>query len=497
MDRDNNIRGSFKMRNLYKAKYVLAAVLSLSLVTHSSLASAQVKDALESHFSSKGSLVSVQGPNSYSTATRNIVGIGSVQVRIPQSGVNPVSVRAPKASAGCGGIDIFSGGFSFINGDQIEELFRNVIQNAKGFAFSLALKIFSTLVSAIGEEFMDTLNKVNGININSCEVATASVGIAVDNISKGITGKCNTFSEELGLSDDRVESNEHCINEDRIEDLFGTDAFNNLFFDDVDPGQSQTDAKREALESTPIKNYAWMATKDVPVFGSSVEMREFLMTLTGTFIVRTDNGRTTTEPIPGEDIDAVMTVLMDGGELDIYKCDEPVHCLRPSKTGKVTIGPDESYTGLVAGLMSSIYDKTSGTNVSGESLELNEEEIRFIDTTPFPVQQAALQFVQAEQAVGKQHLTKYAPIVAAAEVLDFMNSLHESVRGLSTNITQAEQSTYKTWREELSHNIDELGRKRVDEQGKILSYSSILDEIKDARSINAATLLRYAQPSEG
>ncbi len=45
----------------------------------------------------------------------------------------------PSFSAGCGGIDLFGGSFSFINMNQFVDLMRAVASNAAGYAFQLAI----------------------------------------------------------------------------------------------------------------------------------------------------------------------------------------------------------------------------------------------------------------------------------------------------------------------------------------------------------------------
>lgn len=52
---------------------------------------------------------------------------------------NLVSFTPPSWKAGCGGVDMFGGSFSFINAEQLVTMMRAVAANAKGYAFQLAL----------------------------------------------------------------------------------------------------------------------------------------------------------------------------------------------------------------------------------------------------------------------------------------------------------------------------------------------------------------------
>ena len=63
---------------------------------------------------------------------------GSVNIRAPVQAVTLVSFDAPRLTAGCGGVDLYGGSFSFINGQELTAVFRQVAANAGGLAFKAA-----------------------------------------------------------------------------------------------------------------------------------------------------------------------------------------------------------------------------------------------------------------------------------------------------------------------------------------------------------------------
>jgi conjugative transfer pilus assembly protein TraH len=83
---------------------------------------------------------------------------------------------AARARAGCGGIDIFAGSFSFINASEIVAMLKAVANNAVGFAFSLAIDTVCPECSKIMQEFSQKAQLMNNLNINSCELAQGLVG---------------------------------------------------------------------------------------------------------------------------------------------------------------------------------------------------------------------------------------------------------------------------------------------------------------------------------
>ncbi|WP_196491739.1 conjugal transfer protein TraH, partial [Erythrobacter donghaensis] len=78
---------------------------------------------------------------------------GNVWTRFPQKTTNIANLQLPRARAGCGGIDIFAGSFSFINASEIVAMLKAVANNAVGFAFSLAIDTVCPECSKIMQEF--------------------------------------------------------------------------------------------------------------------------------------------------------------------------------------------------------------------------------------------------------------------------------------------------------------------------------------------------------
>ena len=76
--------------------------------------------------------------------------------RTPIRSVNVVSFDPPRFAAGCGGIDMYMGSFSFINGDQIVATLRAIGQNAKGLLFKMAIDVINNFLV---EQFHSSLKK--------------------------------------------------------------------------------------------------------------------------------------------------------------------------------------------------------------------------------------------------------------------------------------------------------------------------------------------------
>ena len=72
--------------------------------------------------------------------TMNLYTGGSLFMRMPKRTYQLATVTPPSWNAGCGGIDLFAGGFSYINKEQFVAMLRNIGSNALGYGFKLAIQ---------------------------------------------------------------------------------------------------------------------------------------------------------------------------------------------------------------------------------------------------------------------------------------------------------------------------------------------------------------------
>ena len=95
------------------------AVLGAASMVPVDIARADVAGAMNSFFQDAGGAANVTGPSAYQGQTAGYYSMGNVWTRFPQKSVQPFNLQMPKVSAGCGGIDLFTGSFSFINASEI------------------------------------------------------------------------------------------------------------------------------------------------------------------------------------------------------------------------------------------------------------------------------------------------------------------------------------------------------------------------------------------
>ena len=125
-------------------------------------------------------LINVTDPTAHLGQRRGVLDGGSVVTRARIMNESLIQVVPPSLSAGCGGIDLFAGSFSFINADQFQDLLRAIAANAAGYAFEVALQnMCKTCADTMNylQKVVQALNQGLG---NSCQLAKGLVNAGAD-----------------------------------------------------------------------------------------------------------------------------------------------------------------------------------------------------------------------------------------------------------------------------------------------------------------------------
>jgi len=170
---------------------MMTAMLKLIIVTFliasSPGASAGIMADLNTMFMSNST-----APTTISTQDRVGVFGGSFIMRTPIQSANVVSFDPPRLDAGCGGVDLYLGSFTFINSQQLVTLFRQVAANAVGLAFKAAIDAISPSLGKLLTEFQTLLQKMNNLAKNSCNMAHLLTDGADKELASAIGGDAMT-----------------------------------------------------------------------------------------------------------------------------------------------------------------------------------------------------------------------------------------------------------------------------------------------------------------
>jgi len=141
-------------------------VITALILTTPLVASAGIMADLNAMFMSNSTAATT-----ISTSDRVGVFGGSFMMRAPVKSTNIVTFDPPRLDAGCGGVDLYMGSFTFINSQQLVALFRAVAANAVGLAFKAAIDAISPSLGKLLTEFQTLLQKMNNLAKNSCNLA--------------------------------------------------------------------------------------------------------------------------------------------------------------------------------------------------------------------------------------------------------------------------------------------------------------------------------------
>lgn len=127
-------------------------------------------------------------PSYYEGSKRGYYTGGSFSARWPNSNDFLVSASLPKLKSGCGGIDMFMGGFSFMNTDYLVQKLQNILAAAPAAAFDIALKTLAPQVADTINTLEAIVDRLNGLQLNDCKAAKALVATAASPFSSVMNG---------------------------------------------------------------------------------------------------------------------------------------------------------------------------------------------------------------------------------------------------------------------------------------------------------------------
>lgn len=306
-------------------KRLMAAAVA---ATFSLPSSASVQTQMQGWFNEMGAYGNVSGPQVVSGQTGTSYTGGSMYARTPVRNYSLANVAPPSVRAGCGGIDLFAGSFSFINAEQFTALLRNVANNAIGHAFMLAVDAVSPELGNLLKYLQDQAAKLNGMNLNSCQMAeglVTAVGSAISD-KKEQSSAQGTGSTLSNLWSDSFES--------------------------YDKWRASNSAKKSARDAAASKdsnlaeilkpgNVVWKALQKTSV---PDDLRELMMSMVGTIIIKppgdstnTSGSQTKWEYVKGTGIkftDFIGKVEASAtNDLSLLKCGADYDCMNPGITG--------------------------------------------------------------------------------------------------------------------------------------------------------------------
>jgi conjugative transfer pilus assembly protein TraH len=111
------------------------------------------------------------GAGSFESQKRDFYTAGEFEGRWHLENDAPLTFSPPRLKVGCGGIDAFMGGMSFLNANYLVQKAERILQAAPYFAFDLALDEYCKECKAIKDFSEHMTNLLNSIQVNDCRLS--------------------------------------------------------------------------------------------------------------------------------------------------------------------------------------------------------------------------------------------------------------------------------------------------------------------------------------
>lgn len=402
--------------------YLLKRVLVLLMLGACLPAGADVASDMTSFFNSMGFDANVTPGGAYQGQTAGYYTGGSVFARTPVRNYNLASIQFPSYRAGCGGIDLFTGGFSFINSDQLVAMMKNIGSNAVGLAFQIALSTISPKLSQKLQDFQDMANKINNTNLNSCSAAADLLSGIVPKTKQSQASLCQAMGNSTGYFSDYAQAREECGSGGQTSSVTAAAQNNPQWKDMLATG-----------------NIAWRAlTKVVGPSGgtlndSDVQLAEMMMSLTGTIIMQPpadDNSPVDPQMKPPTiQTDADLKSFLYGGSITIYQCDTTTEfgCLSPTTT-TVTLNQNTAFAARVKSMLDDIVTRMQTDHA------LSGEELALLNDTSMPIYKMLNVAVAYSPSSAQSWADNYSEMISVDILYKYLRSLQEEISYGANNL---------------------------------------------------------------
>ena len=448
-----------------RARFAAAAVL-LGLCA---VARADIQSGLDRMF-----MVTGQEPAVYESQRRGGVTMGTFRVRAPITSINVVNLTAPEIRAGCGGIDVYGGSFTFINTDQFRQILRQIGANALGYAFKLALATMCQECDKILTGLQDMMNAFTRMNVDSCRWAQGLVNDTLK--ATGLSAEVKGMSDASAVGDAEGWM-------DGVIAAFG------------EPGKWLKNGDPEGADPTKPEfgNITWNTLRIADVQGlfgyeaGTLKHHEVLLNIAGSVIIRAP---TDAELAGGDrgDVSAPLEPKLTFNELKrgkmpslvvgqdanaMWQCDTEERCLNPTVLDEWDFEGTDAW---VRERLTTIAEHMRSPSTAGSPHD--PADIQFLGSVPFDVTRHLVElqgspgldkYVEvASEAIGAMYAVAFAETLSASIEAAFGRSdTPEMPANVRANLDRFKEDTK-----------DERVRVSREYASKLVELEALVDELQ-------------------
>ncbi len=402
------------MINLKVSKVAIAISMILPGV-----ACADIKAKMDDFFN-QTVVSNYSSPAAIHSQEANYLSGGSAQIKTPVQNMQLARIQLPSINAGCGGINIFTGAFSFISADEFTQFAKNILQDAAPVAVRIALETWDDQIKDVLDYFQDVADFINQFNMSSCQAAELMVGAVADSMSdeKTMQHTCENLNSMNGKFADRLAAKAGCNTNDKIE-------------------KSAEEAKKTGKDETliaPNRNLTWYVLRNHA--NADNITAEYIMSLVGTTIfVEMQKQTLPSLYMPGKT--EVLDAFIYGGETDLYVCDgisAPADegCLKPTSQSK-KIDPKDSLITHVQKILDKVV-----ASVGSDKNSLTPAEEQLLSTVSGTPVVASIRNDILNNRIPDTY--SMAKVVSIEIMQAYMNNLMKDLKaGLASNKDMSEE----------------------------------------------------------
>lgn len=388
-----------------------------------SSAQANISSDLNSYFDGLGFDSNVSAPSAYQGQSAGYYTGGSMYARNTVRNLQLMHMDLPSYRAGCGGIDLFTGGFSFVNSEELVNFFENVMNNAVGYSFNLAMESYTPEIANAYKWITDVANKINQSNMNSCESGAALVGGLWPKTAESQRQVCESIgTSSLGIFDDWAAARQGCGNAGEMTDV-------------LNQGKNDPAYKAMIVEG----NVAWKILQKISYLAGDTELTELFMSLSGTVIL-TPQGSGDDAPhqqtvLPSlADQNELVKALLYGGQTHLYKCDstDVDGCLNPSIT-TASVQASDALASQISDLLTSMVQKMQDDEV------LSDQEKGLLQSTSIPVYKILKVELALQKDAATLDIDKYSEVVATDILSQYLSESLDAVQNSLSTLDYPEE----------------------------------------------------------
>jgi len=451
-----------KANGLWRARVEPARTLKLAApilltLTLATPAQADVSGAMQDFWNGVG-VSNSTGPSAFAGQSAGYYTGGNLFMRTPSRNTTLATINLPSHRAGCGGIDLFSGGFSFINSDELVALMKSIGNNAVAYSFKLALETISPMIAEQIGELQDWIQKINQFNMNSCETAKGIVGGLWPRSETASRVICEDLGDSSGIFTDRAASRHGCGSQGRRQSTLN----------------SASGAMRDQIPTNI--NIAWMAAKKNPLFSGDRDLSELIMTLSGTVVVLAPANDDASPRFQyyghKAETDQLIAALLQGGTAKINRCFDSDKCLSVNPNANLVVSTTHAFSERVRRVLESIQDKidTDGS--------LNADEQALLNSTNIPIYKIINVMTAYQGGLSSLSLPQYSDLIALDILYRFASDLMGEIEKGGAALTLADDQIIKDWREGLQSARRSLREKMAGVSGNFQKSVSIIESAR-------------------